>query len=453
MNDQDISKQGIHSPQMIQVQQPWLQDNKDEIDLLDLLAAIWAGRVKIISFALVFAVLAAAYALTATKWYESEFKIKPVKSYELTGVNNSELVKISSTGVMNQLKEKLFSPENFFKFYQEPEIRAAFRQKPDGLSDQQYAYKIFNKTIKMLEPKNVKKEASPVSPFVGLQLTYPEGVEGDELLLGYLSWTNDLIKAEMLKLFNFKKTNELDLNTKKAEKILSEYKLTISNKIQRLQESDLFTLKELNDQLTALRTKLVKQNLQRIQVLDENISIAKKLKLQNPTSPSDFRKNQKVEGEIFRAEFSSMDKQPLYYRGYESLTAEKAELVKRNENNYPSNEIVELERKIEMLKENREVEKLLERKDPTPFLADYEKLLKRNAYLNTLVIEVETVNIYQLDAFPLPPVAPIKPKKMLIVALSIILGGFIGVMYVLLSGSIKVRRKERKDQMSLNLGG
>ena len=453
MNDQDISKQGIHSPQMIQVQQPWLQDNKDEIDLLDLLAALWAGRVKIISFALVFAVLAAAYALTATKWYESEFKVKTAEPYELSGVNNSELVKISSTGVLNQLKEKLFSPEHFFKYYQTPEVMAAFNKKPEALSAQQYAYSLFSNNIKMLEPKAIKKGSTAAAPFVGLRLTFSEGVEGDELLLGYLYWTSQLLKADMIKLFEFKRNSELIHNTKKMDKILSEYKVTTQNQIQRLEEADRFKLNELNDQLTALRTKLVKQNKKHIQILDENISIAKKLKIQNPSTPSDFRKNQKVEGEVFRAEFSSMDKQPLYYRGYESLAAEKAELIKRTKNNYPSNEIVEIERQIEMLKENREIEKLLDRKNPAAFLGDYEKLQKRNAYLNTLAIDVQTANLYQLDTFPLPPVAPIKPKKMLIVALSIILGGFIGVMYVLLSGSIKVRRKERKDQMSLNLGG
>ena len=452
MNDQDLSKQGANSSQMIQVSQAWQQDNKDEIDLLDLLATIWRGRVKIVSFALVFAVLAAVYALTATKWYESEFKINAVESYELTGVNNSELVNISTQEALNQLKAKLFSPEHFFNYYQNKEVQAAFSNKPEGVSAQQYAYQFFANNIKTLEPKAIKNAAATESPSVGLRLTFPEGVKGDELLLGYLYWTSQQIKSEIIELFDFKKNNELVLNTKKMDKILSEYKVATDNKIQQLEETDRFKLKKLNDQLSALKTKLIKENKKYIQILDENISIANALKIQNPTTPSDFRKNQKVEGEVFRAEFSSMDKQPLYYRGYESLMAEKAELIKRTKNNYPSNEIVELERQIEMLKENREIEKLLNRKNPAAFLDDYEALQKRNAYLNTLIIDVKSANLYHLDVFPLPPVAPIKPKKLLIVALSIILGGFVGVMYVLLSGSVKVRRKERKEQMSLNLG-
>ena len=131
----------------------------------------------------------------------------------------------------------------------------------------------------------------------------------------------------------------------------------------------------------------------------------------------------------------------MYFRGYESLEAEKVELSKRNIRNFPSEEISELERKIKMLDDNREIEKLLTRKQPKLFLDAYIELEQKNTYLNALEMHEMDAHLFAMQSKALPPIKPIKPKKLLILVLSGLLGGMFAVLFVLVRSAMRNRQK------------
>jgi len=144
--------------------------------------------------------------------------------------------------------------------------------------------------------------------------------------------------------------------------------------------------------------------------------------------------------EIINSEYSGLDKLPMYYRGYESLEAEKIELNNRKKDKFPSAAIVDMEKQLALLEKDREIEKLLSRENPHAFIKEYVALEKRNAHLNTLEINVDSVELYELDAKPMAGQRSIKPKKKLILVLAAFVGLMMGTLLVLIQGASRKRK-------------
>ena len=427
--------EGLYSqlaPQNHQIQRD------DEIDLFELVQTLWEAKLQIILIGLLFVVIGGAYAFLSTPIYDSEFKITLSKESNLYAINDSELVVLTPESSLALVREKLLSAENFADFYALNAPR--FPLKPDTLSDTQFAYEIFSKNIKLIEPKG--KKGDQLDVYLGLNYQYPAGIEGYTLLNDYLNWTTINIKNELKDDFLSLRENQIKVNQKKLDQILVTYDRNVESKITRLKEQDQFQRKELLDKLAALKDKLMSENQQKVLVLNENIAIARELKFKKPTSPSDAKEQLgSANSEVIKAEFSAMDKLPLYFRGYESLEAEKAELLKRTKDNFPSDQITELERQIALTKNNREIEKLLARDKPKMFLDSYLELEQKNNYLAQLEMREMDARLYVMQSKALTPIKPIKPKKLLILVLSGLLGGMFAVFFVLVRSAMRNRQK------------
>jgi len=344
------------------------------------------------------------------------------------------------------VRQKLLSAENFKEFYLESSLAQELLILPENATKEQFAYSIFDSQISEIVMKIKKGEDKPLNPFVEFKYTYPEVVEGEQLLTAYLSWSAALAKSEWVATFNNIRENELLLNQKKMTKMLNEYNKDIE--IKGVQSSESYKYKRivLQDQLKALKEQLIKKNQQRVLVLSENISIAKRLGFKKPTTPADvkeIRNSSPVSSsgvEIINSEYSGLDKLPMYYRGYESLEAEKIELNNRKKDKFPSAAIVDMEKQLALLEKDREIEKLLSRENPHAFIKEYVALEKRNAHLNTLEINVDSVELYELDAKPMAGQRSIKPKKKLILVLAAFVGLMMGTLLVLIQGASRKRK-------------
>lgn len=415
-----------------------LVQREDEIDLFELVQTLWQAKLQILLISFLFVVIGAAYAFLSTPIYDSEFKITLSKESNLYPINNSELITLTPESSLALVREKLLSSENFADFYKQNAQR--FPIRPDALSENQFAYKIFSENIKLVEPK--AKKGEQIDVYLGLNYQYPAGIEGYTLLNDYLNWTTINIKNELKQDFLALRENQLKVNQKQLDQILVGYNREVDSKLVRLKEDNQYQRKLLQDKLAAVKDKLLAENQQRVLVLDENIAIARQLKFKKPTSPSDAKERvANAGGDVIKAEFSAMDQLPLYFMGYESLEAEKAELLKRTKENFPSDQITELERQIALLKNNREIEKLLAREQPKMFLDTYLELEQKNNYLADLDMREMDAKLYIVQSKALTPIKPIKPKKLLILVLSALLGGMFAVLFVLISSAIKNRQK------------
>ncbi len=423
-----------------------IQSGSDEIDLFELLETIWQGRLKIALVALLCLLLGAAYAFTATQWFETSFKIIPSKAESLFEVNNSELVKVTPQKALQEVRQKLLSAENFKDFYLESTLAQELLMLPENAIKEQFAYSVFNGQLEEVVMKIKKGDEKPLNPFVEFKFTYPKSVGGGQLLVAYLYWSDALVKSEWVATFNKTRENQLLLNQKKMQKMLNEYNKDIE--VTEVRSSEAYKYKRivLQDQLKALKDQLIKKNQQRVLVLSENISIAKRLGFKKPTTPADvkeIRNSSTVSNsgvEIINSAYSGLDKLPMYYRGYESLEAEKIELNSRKKDKFPSAAIVDMEKQLALLEKDREIEKLQNRETPQAFIKEYVVLEKRNAHLSTLQIKVDDAALYELDAKPMASQKSIKPKKLLILVLAAFVGLMMGTLLVLIQGASKKRK-------------
>ncbi len=422
------------------------QLNHDEIDLFELMQAIWQGRLKIALIALLCMLLGAAYAYTATQWFEANFKISATKDGTLYGVNNSELVNVSPGRAIQEIRDKLISAENFKDFYLNSKVAQELLLPPENTSKEQYAYSVFRGQLKEVAIEVKKGEEKPGDAFIEFNFTYPKAVEGDSLLNAYLLWSDEQVKKELVSGFNSSRDNQLVLNKRKMQKMLNDYNRDTDMAVIHSAEVYKYRRIVLRDQLKALKIQLIKKNQQRVQILNENIAIAKRLGYKKPTSPTDVKEMggghpvSDAAVEINNGEYSWLDKLPLYYRGYESLEAEKIELDKRQQEKFPSAAVVDMEKQLALLENDREIEKLQNREDPAAFINEYIALEKRNAHLNTLQITVDGVELYELNTKAVASQKTIKPKKLLILILASFVGLMIGTLFVLLQGAGKKRK-------------
>lgn len=418
----------------------------DEIDLLELLQSIWQGWLKITLIALLFVVFGGAYAYTATQWFEANLKIGAIKSESLFGLNNAELIKVSPTQSIQGIRRKLISAENFKDFYLESSVAQGLLVPPANITKEQYAYAVFNGQLKEVVVEVKKGEDKSVDAFVELNFSYPDSVDGASLFYAYLLWSDGRVKEELVKSFNSKRNNELAINQREMQKMLNDYNRDNEAKVIRSVEDYKYKRIILQDELKALKVQLIKKNQQKVLVLDENIAIAKRLGYQKPTSPTDVKefKNLRPVGdaavEINNGGYSWLDKLPLYYRGFESLQAEKIELDKRQQEKYPSAAIVDMEKQLALLENDREIEKLQNRPRPAAFIDEYIALEKRNAHLNSLQVDVGSVELYELIAKPVAGSKVIKPKRLLILVLAGFVGLVLGVLVVLIQAAVSKRK-------------
>lgn len=91
-----------------------------------------------------------------------------------------------------------------------------------------------------------------------------------------------------------------------------------------------------------------------------------------------------------------------------------------------------------------ELEVLQARTNDTPFIEDYRALQTRAQVLDSVVIDETKVAVYTLDSPAEAADTPIKPKKPMILALGIVLGGMLGVMIALVRIVIRKRKQAQK---------
>lgn len=91
-----------------------------------------------------------------------------------------------------------------------------------------------------------------------------------------------------------------------------------------------------------------------------------------------------------------------------------------------------------------ELEVLQARQSDDPFIAELRGLQSQLAFLKSIDIKPDNVAVVTVDSTAEIPETPIKPKKALIVALGVVLGGLLGVFIALVRSMLLRRREEAR---------
>ncbi len=146
----------------------------------------------------------------------------------------------------------------------------------------------------------------------------------------------------------------------------------------------------------------------------------------------------RVSGSVIKTEVNNQNI-PLYFMGTEALEAEKQNLLSRENDDFTSGRIVEIAQELKLLEHNRQVEILKSRENDDLFLAELAEQYKEISRLKGLKVNMDNLKMVSVDQLAVQPASPIKPKKTMIVAVGVVLGGMLGLFAALLRSAIRKR--------------
>nr|MDH2557789.1 Wzz/FepE/Etk N-terminal domain-containing protein [Pseudomonas sp. Hg5Tf] len=410
------------------------------MDVLAILQSLWRRKILIAAVAMLFGLVAAAYAFSVTPEYQVNTILRPAALNDLDALNRSKVYSLPPGQALIRVGAALDSYETRLGYFRSnAELQAVF--STSGRTAEQ-AFEAFNRdALKLVQPD--PKKSDLLSSFIGLELRYPQGVNGKEALNGLVQYAIESERrqiSEDLKVIIDNRIKEVDAQLAVAR---VDYDVGKEGQIAELLEADNLERARLIDELKALRVQLKLRREDRIAQLSEAIAIARSLGLRKPSTPSAMGRSE-VEGtgNVIRTEVNNQQI-PLYFMGTDALEAEQQVLRKRTSDDFVDPRIAQIRKELMMLGSNRKVQMLQQRQNEELFVKGIEALRAERSRLMTIPTDMTGLRLVSIDRLAVEPISPIKPKKSLIIALGLILGGVVGSLIVLLRYAFKMRRYER----------
>ncbi|MHA7879516.1 MAG: Wzz/FepE/Etk N-terminal domain-containing protein [Saccharospirillum sp.] len=368
----------------------------DEIDLRELVSIV-IDRWYWIAIGLVTSAIAGVgYALSQEREYETEFRaIEAASSQfntlnEMTRVTTATMAQSGVTEITGfqlepaRVREDLTNRLNSFQNFE------AFVQNSPGLIE--------------LEPEQSMQQyfaerfSINTTDAGGLRATfvYNEGMPGPELLNTYINET--------------------------AERLWLGY-------LETIRQQNLTTIRRLENRLEDQVAMLIDERQQRLFELRQAATIARRLSIELPTTPGQLGRQTEGSQVMYANISSGEDALPLYFFGYQALEAE-AEIVSESLDEGLVNEAI-LQTQ-EALAAQRRLARLIESSE---FIANTGLGDLRPAERLTTVLD-----------YAIEPDFPTGTSRLLIVIVSVFIGGFLGFMMTFISHFTKSVKAYRKSQ-------
>ena len=408
-----------------------VNDNNDEIDLRELIRSLWDQRWVIVGITAFITLIAALYAFLATPYYRVQSILRPVEVGVLDSLNATEVYELKPLEALSRVSGGLSSYGNRLEFFQTHEERFADLAR-EGLTAEQ-AFEDFNsEAFAMLYPDPKKNQGE----FVGLALTYPASMDGvsvvNEFVAFVLQQERERVASDLAVVIANRKANI----EQRIEAARASYQANKEAEIATLLEEAALKRAQLEDELRALRAELKIRRENRLNVLEEAIRIARSLGIRKPTTPTAMADA----GQGVRTEITSREI-PLYFLGVDALEAERDVLRARTSDDFVEPRIGEIQKELDMLRHNRQVEVLQQRQDEDLYLKELAKLREEAARLDGIEFDASTLQLARIDQPAQQPLTRLKPKRALILALGVVLGGMLGVFVALMRNLLQPRRE------------
>lgn len=400
--------------------------------------SIWRQKRLVVGCAALAGVLGVGYAFLAPRVYEVSSVLRPAAINELDALNRSEVYKLPPADALAKVGAQLDSYEARLGFFKSHEQLFAAFQKPGQSLEQ--SFEDFNRnSVNLILPD--PKKADSLGAYIRLELQYPADVDGVAILNGFVDYAIGVEREQVgadLKVIVNNRLNELK---GKIDAARANYETDKESKIATMLESDRLKRAQLQDELSALRLQLKMERSDRLAELGEAIAIAKSLGIKTPTTPSSMADASRgASGQVMRTEVNNQ-KIPLYFLGTEALEAERDALQRRTSDDFTNARVAEIGKELQLLEVNRKVEVLRKRGNEDIFLQDVEPLRAEVARLRNLNIDMSNLKLVTIDRRAQEPLAPIKPKKALVIVLSVVAGLVLGLLIALIRYFIQNHRQ------------
>ena len=384
----------------------------DEIDLLSLIQTIWDGRWKIVSIIAVS--LLSVFGFNIVKpntTFTATTEIKPITSFEFDKYSLfNESLKVIDKGEKEEKEDKedkankadrvfkIFeiTPKTLLSLYIEQieegtlletavdKFNLINKDNFDSESDYKEAVEKFASNIEVLQPI---KEKNEIRLHHVLSAEYNDEDKWKELITFVNNEANRKVKAS----------------------IINRFSTVISIQNQKKK----FSLQDLDIKIENVKKDYDRYTKNRLAFLAEQAAIARKLDIQKNTIASQRFSTQNTFVTNVKTDA------PFYLRGYLAIEEEMKQITTRNDKNAFTKDLFKLEQQKRTLEQDKTLDRAIDLFNKTP--------LNQNEFQATIV-KVATTDYEE------------NKKLYLYYALAIVLGGIIGVVYVLIANAFKNRR-------------
>ena len=412
----------------------------DEIDLTELFAKIWSRKWWVVVSVLVSALLALAYLLVTKPTYRMEAQFRPVLTSELEVINQSEVKALSPEAAMQRAQRVLASKQLRREFFDQDWVHTGFVEDKETALTQEQLFLRFDKKLQLVIPV-AKKNQVLASDANQLSFEHSNPEYGVEVVNQALEGVNTYLSDDFAKEFKAVKDQRISVLEKEMKRVVEQARVVREQRIKVLEEENALAIQNTVDQIDALKGKALAQRHDRIAQLEEALAIAKALNIEKPSKFSSFSGVSQTtsSGVAITTELDN-GKEPLYLRGVTFLEAELGALRARKDDSFTQPAIRQKEAELLVLKRQRQLQVLKAREtDEAHVDATLAPLRKKHAKLSELEIDFSKINFIHVDHYSSVPEKPIKPKKRLIMAAAIVLGGMLGLFVALV---VPGRRRE-----------
>lgn len=391
-------------------------DTRSEIDLIKLTETIWYGKWIILSFTITFLLVSFVLnKIIPNKSFTAVTEVKPItsstfnkfKQYNMYINSLNERHKNIKGSDVNRPDETNFffpiTPDLLLElFLEEIDLKPTFQ---DGIRKFNFFERSNYKKDKDYE-NSISKLASKIELFRPTKnnknLQYPK-----------ITFTfNNIEKWEKTLNFVSEKANKAVIKN-----IYERFSINLKTAIQNKK----FQIEDVTMKIEKERFFHEKKYSYKLAFLREQASIARKLNI----------RKSKMEGQSDKNFLSVREDTPYYFYGYEAIEEEINQIEKRlkkkyiiQEEEYEVETLLDLEKELAFLKNDNSSDRALELFSNTP--------INDNAF-NTVFMEVKKTK-YTYHS-----------KANIYNAISIVLGSFFGIIFVLLKSALKNRKISMQD--------
>ena len=359
----------------------------NDIDLINMIETIWIGKWKILSIIVVS--LLSVFVFNIIKpntTFTTKTEIKPITSFQFDKYrlfNATGIFEVKRDSLLSlyieQIEEGSLLETGIHKF------NLINKDDFDSKNDYQEAIEKFASEIEVLSPI---KEKNKIRLHHVLRAEYDNKDKWKQLLAFVNNEANRKVKASIINRFS-----------------------TIVS-IQNQKRT--FAIEDLDIKIENIKKDYDRYTKDRILFLTEQAAIARKLDIQKNTIASQRFNTQNTVVTNVKTDA------PFYLRGYLAIEEEINQIKNRNDKNAFTDNLFKLEQQKRTLKQDETVERAIDLFNKTP--------LTRTEFKATLV-KVATTDFETNN------------KKILHYALAIVMGGIIGVVYVLTANEFRNRKK------------
>ncbi|PJK34031.1 chain-length determining protein [Pseudomonas sp. S10E 269] len=400
-----------------------------EIDFFVLFQAIWRQKKLVLLAAFGAGVIASTYAFMATPEYVARSVLRPAAINELDALNRTQIYQLPPSEALIKVGASLESYDTRLGFFRaNPNIFKNF-ERP-GRSLEQNFEEFNKKSLTLVLPDS--KKANSLSAYIEIELKYPKPINGVAILNGLVAYAIDKERQHVAADLEVIVKNRLAELDGKYQAAKASYEVEKEAKIASFKEADDLRRAQLQDELKALDSQLKTLRSDRITQLTEAITIAQSLGIRKPTTPSSLGEVGSISGNsVMRTEINNQQI-PLYFMGVEALEAERKVLRLRRSDRFTDGRIAQIAKELQLLERNREIQVLNDRKNDDLFYTGVQPLRAEIVRLRSLNLDLSRLKMVNLDQYALEPLAPVSPKKTLIIVSGVLLGLIFGVFFVLL---------------------